>query len=150
MKFRVDSYIKRLPDMMRFYHAHNEEVAVNHSGFPLDLDFEQYIKFAEQGRLHVVTAWEGDELVGYQQFIISTFLHYKSTVIAVSDLSYLAPAYRRGMNGYNLLKFAVESLPKSINAVTLCCKTSKDFGKLIERLGFSLDEKIYIKVVGNE
>ena len=88
-------------------------------------------------------------LVGYSYFIFVTLSHYKQITIAVNDTLYVDPDYRKGMVGYKFIKFAETQLV-SLNVQEIMWRTKlgeKNFGTLLERLGYFPEEVSYTKMV---
>jgi integrase len=130
---------------------HYEEIALNKDITPLEPNWSAYVFLEQQSLLHIVTARdEGGKLVGYSAYILAKRnLHYAFS-IAESDIFYLDPAHRKGLNGAHLLRFAEKSL-RMIGVERIVTKTKlapeHDLGLLLERLGFTPIERVYSKVL---
>jgi hypothetical protein len=63
--YQVEKPSVVLPEMVPFFAAHWQEIAMNRDRVPLDVDYDKYLALGEAGRLHVVTVREDGKLVGY-------------------------------------------------------------------------------------
>jgi hypothetical protein len=71
---------------------------------PLDIDWTRAFATDEMGYMHVLTARDGERLVGYViNHVISPVMHNSSKWSFVEGI-FLLPEYREGWNGYNLIK----------------------------------------------
>lgn len=148
LEFAIEPYSKAILEMAELYPEHWEEIALNRDVIKLEPDYERYLLLEDNGMLHVVTARCEGKLVGYHVFIIMKHLHYRSSLTATSDITYLKPQYRKGFNGVKFLRFAFDSLKgKGVQRVYTNCKLHHDFGRVLERLGFIEVERIYTKVL---
>lgn len=87
-------------------------------------------------------------MVGYQVYIVTPHLHYKSSLTALSDVLYLAPEHRQGTTGIRLMKAAEEALVKrGVQKVVQNVKLKNDWGLILERMGYSPIERIYAKML---
>lgn len=100
--------------------------------------------------LSVATARLDGELVGYQVYIITPHLHYKSSITAMSDILYLAPEHRLGRLGLKLMQHAESELKaRNVQRVIQNVKLSNDWGRILERMGYKPFERIYAKLLGD-
>lgn len=142
--FHVEDYQKVIPELCEIYPLHWKEIALDQDSIPLDPDYELYSKLAGMGVIHLVTARDGERLVGYHLSFLRPGLHYKSTPMCFTDIFYLLPEYRSGMTGYNFLKFFRDSvLALGVKRIYMMTKLTIDLGPLVERLGFKEIERIY-------
>ena len=108
-------------------------------------DYSIYVFLEKMGLLRVYTARIDGLIVGYCLFIVSPYLHDKTSLRAMQDALYVQPAHR-GRVSMNLLRYCSESLANE--GVRICYQITtvkRDFGKVLKRLGFKLDQNIYIK-----
>lgn len=127
---------------------HWEEIALNKDAIKLDPDWQRYRRIDAEGLLSVTTAREEGKLVGYQVYIVTPHLHYKSSLTALSDVLYLAPEHRQGTTGIRLMKAAEEALVKrGVQKVVQNVKLKNDWGLILERMGYSPIERIYAKML---
>lgn len=149
LKFQVENWFDCKAGMEWLYPIHWEEVAMNKSTIPLDMWFEQYDKLAAEASLHIVTARDDDKIVGYYWAKIQPHLHYKESLTAFTDMFFLHPKYRKGMNGLKLIKFFEVSVrARGVQRIIASTKAKLDLSVLFERLGFERAEFVYTKVIG--
>jgi GNAT superfamily N-acetyltransferase len=148
MEFSVEKWSDVLPEMKGLFELHYREIASFQDRIKLDPDFDVYFALEATGKLHVVTARDDGQLIGYHLSVVTPHMHYKNTLCAHMDVLFLLPEYRHGMAGVKLLKYAEKSLiergvPWLINGT----KKVHDFGPILERLGYKVREVIYEKFV---
>ncbi len=137
-------------DALPLLERHWEEIALNKDKIKLDPDWEAYETLELNGNLAIFTARVDEELVGYFVVIVGSNIHYKSTIFAENDLIYIAPEYRKGRIGANLIKFAQRYLKNDgVSVLNINTKTHKPFGKLLTYLGFNKIEEVYSKYLGD-
>lgn len=86
------------------------------------------------------------ELIGYAAYILAPNLHYRSRAVAEADVFYLAPEYRKGLAGLRLLQAAERECVKAgARVIQNKVKVAHDCGRIFERLGYTLAEKLYVK-----
>ena len=124
--------------------AHYEEL--NDKAFPLKPDWDKYFTLENLGMLRCFACFNGSELVGYAIFLVSPNLHYSSSVWAMEDVYYLAPPYRKGLNGYKWLRFFLGEVEKSCDKVIMGTKLKLEIGSLLTRLGYKPFENLYTKL----
>ena len=150
LTFHVEAFSDAIEDALPLLLDHYNEIALNKETTPFDPSWEQYWTLEQAGVLHIVTARDEGKLVGYSAYILlKRNLHYALSV-AESDIFYLAPEYRKGLNGARMLKFAEDSL-RALGVQRIVTKTKltpeHDLGPLLERLGFAPIERVYVKVL---
>jgi hypothetical protein len=132
--------------------THYEEVA-HYQDIPLSVERAAYEGMADLGILKVYTARAEGELIGYGVFIVKRSPHYNTSLQAVQDVVFVAPEYRHGAIGTNLLIFCDVELRKlGVQVVYhhVKVKPHLDFGPLLERNGYELIDKIYGKRLDQE
>jgi GNAT superfamily N-acetyltransferase len=146
--FHDERFEDVIDEAMPLLRRHWEEIALNKDTVPLDPDIERYKQISSIGMLHITTARDGGDLIGYAAYFIMPNLHYRSVIVGETDIFWLAPEYRKGMVGARLLKTAETHLiNKGVNTVVSKVKISHDVGALFERLGYTAIERIYMKKV---
>jgi GNAT superfamily N-acetyltransferase len=127
---------------------HWQEIALNQATTPLDPDWKTYKLLEDAGALHVTTLRDHGELIGYVSFVISPNLHYRTVVVAVDDIFWLAPEHRKGLLGRRLLKAAHEAVIRAgATKIVHHHKDHLDIGPLFRSLGFTMIEHVYSKVL---
>jgi GNAT superfamily N-acetyltransferase len=106
--------------------------------------------------LRIVIAYNEEKMpVGYHIAVVTPNPHDILSMLAVSDMFYLHPDYRKGLAGVELLKVAqvdLEEYAPGARWRTACpIDGERDFGVLLERsLGFVPVERVYEKVLEPE
>ncbi|MHB8815838.1 MAG: GNAT family protein [Steroidobacteraceae bacterium] len=145
--FAVETYRQAQPGIADLLPAHWEEIALDKDAIKLDVDWANYAWLAEQGMLHIVTARDGNVLVGYHISIIRPHAHYKGSLTCFSDIMYLKPEYRAGMTGYKLIRFFRDSVKaKGVQKIYMMTKLTLDLDPILRRLGFKAIERVYTQV----
>jgi GNAT superfamily N-acetyltransferase len=128
---------------------HWEEIALNKSKIKLNPDWDAYLSLHQSGQLGIYTARKDKKLVGYFIVVAAPNPHYKDHIFAVNDIIYLDPEYRKGFVVIRLIKFAENDLKAlGVSVLAINTKVHKPFDSLMERLGFSLIERVYSKYIG--
>jgi GNAT superfamily N-acetyltransferase len=136
-----------MDEMRPLNRRHWEEVGEDR--LELDVDHDTLCRLEELGALHVMTAREGERLVGYCMSIYYTPTHYRGVKCADNDALYLAPEARGGTAGRKLIQEAVrDMLADGVKIVRMRVKTKRDFGPLLQRLGFVHTETVYSYMEG--
>ncbi|HXC62373.1 MAG TPA: GNAT family N-acetyltransferase [Nitrospiria bacterium] len=145
--FRQESLSDFREECEQIIEAHYQEIALDKNAQKLDPDWEEYERLEKLGRFWLMTARHRGMLVGYIVMLITKHLHYKSLVMAVEDIHYLSPEYRRGLLGYKLLAIADREMKKlGVKKCVFRTKFFKNHGKLFERLGYKPEDEVWGKV----
>jgi GNAT superfamily N-acetyltransferase len=150
IKFQRESLSSVRSEIIPLLEKHWEEIAVNRDKIKLNPDWEVYEALEVAGNLGIYTARLDGKLVGYFVVIAERHIHYKDHIFAANDIVYLDPDYRKGMVGARLMKFAEEDLRNiGVSVLTINTKVHKPFDHLLERMGFTLKERVYSKYLGD-
>ena len=84
--------------------AHYEELAKFKDVASLAPDHQQYVRADLEGRLLVLLAYAGMEVIGYAVTFQSASAHYERVNLAQNDVIYVKPEYRGGLTGFRLIK----------------------------------------------
>lgn len=150
MKFSLEPYSDALiEEMLPLWQAHYDEVA-HFKDIPLDPNLAVYAGIAANGNLRIFTArqWSesGINLVGYQVFFLNANPHYKTSFQAVQDILFLDESVRKGMTGYRFIKWCDAQLKAGgVQVAIQHVKAKHDFGRILERLGYGLQDLIYTR-----
>jgi L-amino acid N-acyltransferase YncA len=147
-QYAVERWRDLKAEMLPLLQRHWREIALNHEAVPLDIDHERYDALDEGGALHIVTVRRAGVLIGYHVAIVSTHLHYKSTLHGITDVYYIAPEARHGVTGMRLFQW-VEREMKALGVRKLftATKLHLDQGALFEHLGYQPVERLYAKII---
>jgi len=136
-------------EVKALFPLHWAEIAHDRQAIPLDPDYEAYDRLADDGLLHCVIVRHDGAVIGYHGFVVRGHLHYKSTLMAFTDLFYVLPAYRAGYIGIKMFQFAEQSLiSRGVKKIFLTTKMAINLGPIFRRLGYNHVEDVYAKTVG--
>jgi len=149
--YMVERWRDLRAEMLPLLVRHWREVALNHAEVPLDIDEARYKALDESGALHIVTARQETELIGYHVAIVATHLHYASTLHGITDVYWIAPERRHGTTALRLFQ-TVEHEMKTLGVKKLftATKLHLDQGSLFEHLGYKPIERVYSKIIGGQ
>lgn len=146
--FQTESFDAFWPDAAPLLLRHWEEIALKDLNGPLDVDVQMYRNLDAAGVLHITTARDDGNLVGYAVYFLTPNLHYRSLLTADADVFFLVPEYRRGLTGLHLLKAAERALSSSgVTVVMQKTKVAHDCGALFRRMGYAHVENLWMKKV---
>jgi len=138
-------------EMIPMLTRHWKEVALNHAAVPLDIDEAKYRQLDEAGALHIVTARQEKELIGYHVAIVSTHLHYASTLHGITDVYWIAPEKRHGWTALRMFQRVEKELEAlGVKKLFTATKLHLDQGGLFEHLGYKPVERLYAKMIGDK
>lgn len=136
---------------MGLWPAHWAEIAADKDKISLDPDLAEYAEMERRGKLHVITARKGGELVGYSVWIVGPLLHYRTVLAAKNDIYWLRPDCRKGFAGVRLFIESEKHL-KSLGVKKLFSATKvwRLVAQIFNRLGWVETERCYCKFIGTE
>lgn len=143
--FGSETFDEVVDEILPLLERHWREVAY-YDDIPLSPEWATYEFAARQGILRVFTVRIDDKLVGYTVFIVRPNIHYSSCVQATEDLLFVAPEYRKGRLGMQLIQYSDAELAKEgVQVVTRHVKAQPglDFGPLLERIGYEPIDRIF-------
>ena len=143
-----DSSVETLHKCLDLARKHYYEVEAKSSSIPFDLNMEMVGTLSELGLLRNVVAVRDGVIVGYFANLINPCI-YTSNFVAKALGIFLLPSARGGSTVYRVLKLT-EGLAKEAGCYSqmLAFKKGHDFG-LAERVGYTLTETIYEKLLGD-
>ncbi|MCK5017565.1 MAG: GNAT family N-acetyltransferase [Candidatus Peribacteraceae bacterium] len=134
---------------------HWQEVAMYQDKVELDVNWEQYENMYMNGNVLALGAYNINtdnsvEIpIGYIMDVMSHNPHYQQDVFAMNDVIYVDPYYRKTGLGARLIKISENKLRKlGVSVRTLHIKTTHDFSKLAEHLGYGSVERVHGKYLG--
>jgi hypothetical protein len=134
-------------ELLPLLEKHYAEFKDSDEKLDFDFDFEQLYILQQVGALRIYGARDAKKLIGYAIYIIGGALTNKGHKIGMCQMFFLEKAYRKGMNGYNLLKTSVEILDEeeTCSKIMIGGGISRDIGPLCERLKMKHTEKVYTR-----
>ena len=141
------------PDFFReawdLFVAHWNEVGVFKDKMELFPNEDLYEQLATMGLLKLYVVRHDGVIAGYSAFIIQQHPHYVTTKVAMNDILYVKPEYRKGSLSLKLMNFAEKNLQKEgVQFISMHSKTEHDFGVILRRKGYQPVETIYGKYIG--
>ena len=128
------------------------EVASRAKLHPLKVNWQQYQRFVDANLLQICGCFDRDILVGFVGLIKLMELWGSDSYVAEVQTIYLHPSYRKGLNGYKLIRFAEKvALAMDCKEVKLpvSCRSKNHLGKprthLFASLGYQFKEAVFIK-----
>jgi len=150
LTFATEDWSDALPELVQHWPHHWEEVATHKDKIPLDPNHVEYERLNRSGQLHLTVARHQGQMVGYLSAIVRPHLHYAHSLSAFYDLYYLAPNYRRGLNGVKLFKEAERALKaRGVQRLFTGTKLSKDASRIFERMNWLETERLFVKWIGD-
>lgn len=121
----------------------------------LNVDWARYRALDEAGKLATFIAKRGlgqsGVIVGYAVFIVQTHIHYKDSLVAANSAVYMTPEARAGRLVLKLLRYAEIGLKaQGVRKIYYHVKRERDFGRLLNHLGYEDVERMYAKVLDKE
>lgn len=149
MDFAIENLAKVRREIEPLLMEHWNEIALNKDIIKLNPDWREYARLDEINALRIYTARKDNQLMGYFVIIVSRSLHYKDHLFANNDIVFLTKPARKGLTGFKLIKFAIESLKaEGVSKLHINTKTHQPFDPILERLGFEEIETVFSKVLG--
>ena len=145
LTFQREKWTDCVAEMRALWPEHWAELALDREKVELGCDEAKYEQGEALGCLLIVTARADGRLVGYYYGMLMTHLHYRNAgLMCYSDVYFLKPEYRRGVNGVRFI-LAILSALKEIGAVKLYMSTKEhqNHGELFEHLGGKLSDHVY-------
>lgn len=129
--------------------AHYEELTLNKEVVKLDPKWSDYYQLQHIAKFIVFTLRDDDRrLVGYNAFFLNTHMHYAGLLVAVNDVFYIHPDYRRGPAALRFLR-STEAALKALGAqkVAYHYKHGNSFAAILKRLGYADEEGVAGKII---
>jgi hypothetical protein len=146
--YQVEKFEDIYLDIQQIFDDHWEEVALDKEAIKLNPDYDKYITLSKTGILHMVTAREDGNIIGYHISVIYPHIHYKDSLTCFTDIFFIVKEKRKGFTGIKLLKFMEESVKaKGVQKIYMGTKLHIDISLLLERLNYKQIEKIFTKVI---
>jgi hypothetical protein len=145
MTFREETVAGSIKEGMLLAQKHWEEVTA-YKDFPLDPDWDLYIKLNEEGLCKCFIARDDQsKMVGYAVFFLRYSPHSRTVLCASADVLYVDPASRGGTGMLFILFCEKELKAAGVQAIVQHVSIKHNFGRALERHGYHLHEYIYSK-----
>lgn len=148
--FQVERWASYYPECEWLWKLQYAEVGPDREKVALKMDIPSYEDLDSRGQLFILTARERGSIIGYYLAIVRTHLHYADLLCAFEDIYFVAPANRKGLIGFKLLKEAEKRLKaRGVKKVFVMTKKSKNVSRLFERLGYTVQDIGLVKWIGD-
>lgn len=150
--FQEESWKDFYPDGEKLFPLHWEELALNKDKIKQSVDHERYAQLDSMGMIYTITARKDGNLVGYAICFLITHMHYKdSGMMALADMYYILPEFRKGGCGARLFVEMENGLrKKGVVRAHMSCKVHQDHEALFARLGWEFTDKTFSKYIKEE
>jgi len=147
--YQVEKYADVKEELEPLAIAHHLEEDPRKETTSIDIDWEMYSALEDTGSFILVTARDGETLVGYLSFIISETPHIKGYLQAVSDALFIDKAFRGKEVASNLIKLVEEVLSGvGVDWMVLVFPSNERSEVLMNRLGYNKTDVMYGKSLG--
>lgn len=145
IQYKIMKYDECFEQIDKILNEHHNE-ASRYKDLVLNPDFEMYREANKKGLFRIYCCLDDDEIVGYLTFMVYMHNHYKQKLIAIEDIYYISPKYRKGYTAIKLFKFAEKHLKSiGVSFVQYTTSVKQDKSKLFEFLGCEFAEKVFYK-----
>jgi hypothetical protein len=134
--FQREARVDCLLELKQLFPLHYEEIALFRDRIKLNPLWSGYEQIDLAGKLHIFTAREGAQLVGYHISTLMPHPHYADHLMLFTDIFFMKQESRKGLAGLRFLQ-AIKNYAKSVGAehLVMGTKLHKDLAILFERLG---------------
>lgn len=149
LKFQVEKFSAIRKEAEPIFERHWREVAVDQDGIQYAPDWSKYDQMESAGILHTLTVRFDGKLVGYFIALVLGHPHYSTSgPMAMTDVYYILPEFRRGGAGAKMLA-ALEHSLRALNVTKayLSTKVHQDHSILFEQMGWKLTDKCFTKLL---
>ena len=155
--FQVEKFSAFRDEAIPLFERHHREIAIDQDEIEYAPDWPQYDAMEKAGMLHCLTVRDAAEhgkgpgkIVGYFIALLWRHPHYsRAGLMALTDVYYLAPEFRKGGTGAKML-IALEHSLKAVGVIKgyLSCKIhdDNDHQQLFEHLGWRFTDKAFTKI----
>jgi len=150
MKVTEESIAQTWDEAFPLLEKHWAEIA-HYKDIPFEPSKEVYLELDSKGLLKVYIARTDEgQIIGYAVYVLRYHPHYKSSLQAVQDVLYVDPAHRGGVGRQLIRECDARLKALGVQVVYHHMKASHNFGPLLERMGYELQDLIYCKRLDKE
>jgi GNAT superfamily N-acetyltransferase len=132
------------PQLIEMTVLHWNEIAKDKEVMRLNVDRDHYLSGEKDGSVFCVAVKDGAKLAGYFIMHMYTHPHYQHVYCAQSDIYYLLPEYRSGVNGFKLLKAGLKvAKERGASYAFVSTKVGHDHPNLMNTLGLKPRDLMY-------
>jgi N-acetylglutamate synthase-like GNAT family acetyltransferase len=146
--YQTETYVDILPELKHLIPLHYDEIATDKDVIPLDPNHDTYITMEEEGMLHVCTARDDGQMIGYFITFVMNHLHYQTTMFGKVDVYFVHHDHRKNGVGLTLFKYHEDEMRRlGVKKLMNVCKLHKDHTPLFESLGYKKFEVVFAKLL---
>ncbi len=148
MQFQRETLFDVIEEVQPLLELHYEELALRKDVIKLAPRWDIYTELERLGCFVVLTAREGEELIGYNAFFLNRHMHYGDFTVAQNDVLFLHPAARRGTAALRFIDWAEPALRElGAQKITYHIKFSLDWRPILHRRGYRDEEVMCAKLL---
>ena len=148
MKFQTERWADLAKEIEPLLWRNWRDTALDHEASPLDPDYARYENLDKIGKLHITTAREAGELVGYFILVVNEHPHYQTTLFGFMDVFFMDHKFRNGPAGIRLFLEMEKALKdRGVREVIANTKIHRDVSNIFERLGWRHTAATYTKLI---
>lgn len=135
-------------DIIKMVESHYKEISFfSDFAYKFNPDIEQYKALEKHNLLFIFCAYDVDgSIIGYNIYTVSNHPHCKNQKVAIQDLFFVKPEFRKQGIGLGLIKEAEEYFGHiGVNFIIQAASVKKDFSSLLLNRGYKLLDILYIK-----
>jgi predicted GNAT superfamily acetyltransferase len=146
VEIRLSNVAEMLEHSMKLFEDHWDEIALNKDLMALKPDEARYYAMEKEGKVLILAAWDGDELVGYSVNFLVNHLHYADLNLCSNDLLFVSKEHRQSRTGLKLMK-ETEIKAKGVGAELMLWHAKPDtaLSAMLPRLKYNVQDIIYSK-----
>jgi hypothetical protein len=149
LNWGVEPFVKIARELPRLFEAHWQELEQDEFGLPLNPDWDLLFDMAQIGRLHVMTARWGKQLVGYIFNFVMPHVYTKHDLQAQIHLFYLHPSYR-DEPGFLMQWFRANDeflVTLGVKKILAMTKNNTKAAVIFKRMGYTPIETVWSRMV---
>jgi hypothetical protein len=148
MQFARELLCEVVQEVQPLLELHYRELCLHRDVIKLDPRWETYAALEQAGAFVVLTAREGEELIGYNAFFFNRHMHYGGFTVAQNDVLFLHPAFRRGTTALRFLDFSEQQMRElDADKISYHIKFSMDWRPILHRRGYCDEEVMCAKLL---
>lgn len=148
VRIRIERWATFYPDGKPLFEVHWRELALHQDEIPLSIDENKYEVLDRADILMILTARDGDRLVGYYLWFLMPHPHYSAAgAMGLTDMYFVLPEYRRGTGARLFMASETELRKRGVVKAITSCKVHEDHTQLLERLGWTFSDRTFVKLL---
>lgn len=145
LSFNIEPLEKCWNEVMVLASQHWAETEGFRRGEPFAPSYARYSECERIGFFLAFTARDVEKLAGYAGMYVTQSMHSQAR-IAVEDMWFLSPEYRKGTNAIRFIKYAEGALAtRGVTAIQMSAKISNGAGRLLDYLKYTPVSTLYFK-----